>query len=102
MAATACGDEAFLETGRGNPFTANGFGNKMREWCDAAGLPACSSHGLRKVGATRCAEGGATEYQMMAIFDWDTPAQAATYIKEANRKRMTMTSAHMLETPRVH
>ena len=102
LSSTVCGEEAFLETGRGDPFTANGFGNKMREWCDAAGLPACSSHGLRKVGATRCAAGGATEYQMMALFDWDTPAQAATYIKEANRKRMTMTSAHMLETPRVH
>jgi hypothetical protein len=45
---------------------------------------------------------GATEYQMMALFDWDSSAQAATYIKEANGKRITMTSAHMLETPRVH
>ncbi len=30
------------------PFTANGFGNWMRDRCDEAGLPDCSSHGLRK------------------------------------------------------
>jgi integrase len=97
------GAKAFLETSRGKPHGAKGFGKHMRGWCTEAGLSLdCTSHGLRKVGATRCAEAGATEYQMMAIFDWDTPAQAATYIKEANRKRMTMTSAHMLEQPRVH
>jgi integrase len=92
----------FLETGSGTPFTAAGFGNKMRVWCDEAGLPKCSSHGLRKVGATRCAEAGATEPQMMAIFDWDTPSQAAVYIREVNRQRMTMGSAHMLEKARMH
>jgi integrase len=98
-----CGLQAFLETSRGRPFTANGFGNKMRQWCDEARLSKrCSAHGLRKVGATRCAELGASEAQLMAIFDWDSPTQAAVYIREANRRRMTMNAAHMLEKPRVH
>lgn len=103
LAATPHGEDAFLLNKNGHPFSSKGFANTMRRWVSDAGLPKqCGSHGLRKVGATRCAEGGATEYQMMAIFDWDTPTQATVYIKEANRKRMTMTTAHMLDTPRVH
>ena len=38
--ATPVGEDTFLVTDYGRPFTGNGFGNKMREWCDAA---ACHS-----------------------------------------------------------
>src|SRR3546814_12172392 len=31
----------FLVTEYGKPFTANGFGNWMRDRCDKAGLPQC-------------------------------------------------------------
>ena len=31
------------------------FGNKMREWCNQAGLPHCSAHGLRKAMSRRLA-----------------------------------------------
>lgn len=37
--ASPCGDLTFLVSDRVHPFTVNGFGNKMREWCDKAGLP---------------------------------------------------------------
>jgi integrase len=50
------GTETYLVTAQGKAFTANGFGNKMREWCDQAGLPECSSHGLRKLCLTRLAD----------------------------------------------
>ena len=60
----------FLVTEYGKPFSDNGFGNKMRQWCNDAGLPECSSHGLRKASATILAEAGATEHQLMAIFGW--------------------------------
>jgi integrase len=103
LAATPNGEETFLVNKDGRPFSSKGYANTMRRWVKEAGLPKqYSSHGLRKVGATRCAEGGATEYQMMALFDWDTPAQATDYIKDASRKRMALGSAHMLQTPRVH
>ena len=32
---------AFLTTEYGNPFTAAGFGNKFRTWCNEAKLPPC-------------------------------------------------------------
>src|SRR5262245_11232306 len=38
----------FLTTAFGKPFTAAGFGNWFREKCNAASLPHCSAHGLRK------------------------------------------------------
>jgi integrase len=37
----------FLQTRSGKSRSPNGLGNKMREWCNAADLPECTSHGLR-------------------------------------------------------
>ena len=65
-----------------------GFGNKFREWCNEAGLPHCSAHGLRNAGATIAADAGATEHQLMAIYGWELPRQAAVYTRKANRKRL--------------
>jgi integrase len=86
IAATPCGELTFLVHSRGIGFTANGFGNKMRE--DEAGLPQCTAHGLKKAGATMAAENGATAFQLMAIFDWTTISQAEVYTKAASQKRM--------------
>jgi integrase len=58
----------FLVTAYGKPFTAAGFGMRFREWCNAAGLPHCSAHGLRKAAATLLAERGASEKQLNAFF----------------------------------
>lgn len=48
----------FLATAAADSFTANGFGNRFRKWCNEAGLPHCSAHGLRKAAAARLAEIG--------------------------------------------
>jgi integrase len=82
------GDLTFLVTERGQPFTLNGFSNKMRQWCNEAELPHCSAHGLRKASASIAAENGATEDQLMAIFGWLRQAQAAHYTKGARRKTL--------------
>ena len=70
--ASQSGDLLFLVTEHGKPFSIAGFGNKMRQWCNEAGLPHCSAHGLRKSGAAFAAEQGATPHQLMAMFGWDT------------------------------
>jgi integrase len=57
----------------------------VKKRCREAGLEEVSAHGLRKLGAQRCAEAGATEHQLMALFGWTTPQQAALYKKNANR-----------------
>lgn len=86
--ASPTGDMIYLVTEFGKPFTVAGFGNKMRDWCNQAGLPHCSAHGLRKAGATFAAENGATEHQLMAIYGWSSPKQAAHYTRNASRRRM--------------
>ena len=68
--------------------TANGFGNKFRAWCEAAGLPQCSAHGLRKAGATFAAENGATEHQLMAIYGWKSAKMAAIYTRKVRQKKL--------------
>lgn len=82
------GNLTFLVTEYGKPLSIKGLGNKMRVWCDEANLPHCTMHGLRKAGATRAAENGATEKQLMAIFGWTTMQQATYYTEKANRKKM--------------
>jgi len=94
--ATPSGHLAYLVTEFGKPFTSNGFGNKMRDWCDQAGLPQCSAHGLRKAGATIAADNGATEHQLMAIYGWDSPKQAALYTRTANRRRLAAGAMHLI------
>ena len=84
--ATPSGNLSFLVTQFGKPFTGAGFGNWFRRRCDEAGLPHCSAHGLRKAGATIAAENGASEHQLMAIFGWASPKQAAHYTKAAPQK----------------
>jgi integrase len=90
------GKISFLETQYGRRFSDKGIGNAMRAWCDQAGLPQCTAHGLRKAGATIAAELGATTPQLMAIYDWSTPAQAEPYIRAANRKRMARDAMPLL------
>jgi integrase len=86
--ASPTGDLTFLVTAFGVPFTANGFGGKFRDWCNQAGLPQCSAHGLRKAAAVVAAENGATSQQLMAIFGWLKLAEAERYTRAAERKRM--------------
>jgi hypothetical protein len=68
--------------------TEAGFGNWFRDRCDEAGLPQCTAHGLKKAGATIAAENGATTRQLMAMFDWDSPAMAEVYTRAAEKKRL--------------
>lgn len=94
--ATPTGDLSYLVTSFGRPFSIAGLGNKMREWCDQAGLPECSAHGLRKAGATIAAENGATAHQLMSIFGWLTLKEAERYTRAAERKRLAGDAMHLL------
>jgi integrase len=94
--ATLSCNMTFLVTEFGRPFTAAGFGNRFRKWCNDAGLRHCSAHGLRKASATIAAENGATEHQLMAIFGWTTGKQAEHYTKAARKKLLAGRAMHLL------
>jgi site-specific recombinase XerD len=85
--ATEVGAETFLVTEWGKPFASEkAFGNKVRDWCDRAGLRHCTAHGLRKAGATIAAENGATAHELKAMFGWLTLKQAEAYTRMAEQK----------------
>jgi integrase/recombinase XerD len=77
----------FLLTEFGKPFTANGFGNKFKDWCRQADLPHCSAHGIRKATSTALAEAGATPHEIMAITGHQTLEEVERYTKAASRKK---------------
>ena len=87
---------AFLTTEAGQPFTAAGFGGWFRERCDEAGLQHCSAHGLRKAAATRLADRGATEHQLMAWFGWTSSREAERYTRRVNRKSLSRTAGELI------
>jgi integrase len=95
--ASKTGDLTFLVTDQGQPFTGNGFGNKMREWCDQARLPHCTAHGLRKAGAAIAAENGATAHELMSIFGCLTLKEAERYTRAAEQKKIAGRAMTMLE-----
>ena len=69
----------------GKPFTDAGLGNRMRKWCDEAGLPQCSLHGLRKAMSRQLAEGGATDAQGQAVTGHKKDRTFQYYRSKANR-----------------
>lgn len=94
--ATETGDMAYLVTGQGKPFSAAGFGNWFRDRCNEAGLPYCSSHGLRKATATRLADAGKTPHEIMAITGHRSLSEVERYTKGANKRRLARGSANVL------
>ena len=71
------------------PYSVDSLGNWFRDMCTAAGLPHCSAHGLRKAGARRLAEHGATEWEVMAFLAHRRAAEASRYVAAANRTKLT-------------
>lgn len=81
------GPLAFIATPDGRPMAKESFGTWFRGACKAAGVPG-SAHGLRKAGATRAANGGATEAELEAIFGWKGGKMASLYTRQADRGRL--------------
>ena len=92
IAATRTGDLTFLVTERGLPFVKEGFGNWFGAVCRATGCPG-SAHGLRKAGATRAAENGATDKQLMAFYGWRDGKMAAHYTRQADKLKLAQQAA---------
>lgn len=84
----AIGIETYLVTEFGKPFSKDGIGNKMRDWCDQAELPHCSAHGLRKAAARRAADLEATNQQLKAAGGWSQDQEVSTYTAAANQAKL--------------
>lgn len=89
------GELTFISGDRGKPLTKAAFGTWFGQACQAAGVPG-RAHGLRKAGATRAAENGATVAQLEALFGWRGGGMASLYTRKANRERLAMDAADKL------
>lgn len=85
-----CGEHAYIVGANGKPLTKESFGNLFKEACRDAGVDehGKAAHGLRKLGATRAAEAGATVAELEAIFGWHGGGMASLYTREADRVRL--------------
>ncbi len=80
------GLRSFLVTAAGKTFTKDGFGNKMRDWCNEAGLPHCTAHGLRKAIGRRMAQSQATQLEIKAVGGWKGDSEVAIYTAAAEQE----------------
>jgi integrase len=97
--ASPIGQLTFIAGVGGRPMTKEAFGNWFREACRAAGVPG-SAHGLRKAGATRAADNGATEAELEALFGWRGGHMASLYTRKANRAKLALGAASKLMSER--
>jgi integrase len=87
LSAGPTGELAFICGANGKPMTKESFGDAFSEACRAAGIHN-SAHGVRKIGATRAANNGATVPQLNAIFGWTGSKMASHYTQSADRVRL--------------
>jgi integrase len=78
----------FITTRHGGPFQGSAFSRWFREQCDAAGLPHCSAHGLRKAAARRLAEAGCTAHEIGAITGHASLAELVRYTRAVDQRRL--------------
>jgi len=88
LASTIVGP-TFVRNELGRPFTVAGFGHKVRQWCDEAGLPQCAAHGLRKAASRRFAEAGCTNQEIKAWTGHTTDAEIARYTAAADKRHLS-------------
>jgi len=78
----------FIMTEWGRPFSVKGFGGWFREQCDAAGLPKCTAHGLRKATMRRMAELELPNKSMKSVSGHSKDDEVARYTEAANQERL--------------
>jgi integrase len=96
LQAGPCADLAFICGESGRALTKESFGNLFRDASNAAGV-AKSAHGLRKIGATRAANNGATVAELEAIFGWSGGGMASLYTRAADRARLAKSAMVKLD-----
>lgn len=69
------------------PYKVTSFGNWFRDRCREADVPG-SIHGLRKAGATRLADAGASDWEIASYLAHTDTTQASVYSKAANRAKL--------------
>jgi integrase len=94
--ATSSTGRIFVLTEFGRQFSVKGFGNKIRQWCDEAGLPDCSAHGLRKAASRRFAEAGCSNQEIKSWTGHTTDSEVSRYTKAADQRTLSNAAGQKL------
>src|SRR5690606_6226551 len=79
----------FLTNEWGRPFASDkAISQRVAKWFRQAGVEKMTAHSIRKWRATKMAEAGATEMQLMALFGWRDPKEARPYVQAADRRKL--------------
>ncbi|WP_273691709.1 tyrosine-type recombinase/integrase [Ketogulonicigenium vulgare] len=82
--------QSYLLTNFGKSFsTPEGLRNRVRKWCETAGIKGKTSHGLRKAVAELLAEAGCTQHQIMAIMAHTQAKTSEIYTRGAQRRTLS-------------
>ena len=81
------GQLLFVTYSGGLAYKATTFGNWLKDRAVESGVTAngANTHGLRKAGATRLANHGATEWEIAAYLAHEDTKLTSKYVKKANR-----------------
>ena len=81
----AAGEDTFLVTSHGKPYSKYGFGSKFSGWRKEAGLPdGLAAHGIRKAAGTIMAEFGCSDKEIAAVLGHADTATAHIYTAQAD------------------
>lgn len=77
----------YLLSDKGKPFASvEALRVRVQRWCETAGLPERSSHGIRKAMAAWMAQAGCTQHQIMAVMAHTQAKTSEIYTRTANRQ----------------
>lgn len=77
----------YLLSDKGKPFSSvEALRVRVQRWCESAGLPGRSSHGVRKAMAELMAEAGCTQHQIMAVMAHTQAKTSEVYTRGAERQ----------------
>jgi integrase len=96
LAQTSAGHLTYLVTAAGAPFTPAGFGNWFRQCCNAAGLPHCTAHGLRKAMLRRVAEAGGSTHHLRGLGGHASLSELQLYTADADQARLAQAAIDLV------
>lgn len=92
-----CRDLVFLTNEHGSAFASDkALSQRIAKWFRQAGVESVTAHGVRKWRATKMAENGASEYELMSWFGWKDPKEARPYVQAANRRKLAKSAGEKM------
>lgn len=90
--------KSYILTQFGKPYgSVESLRNQIRRWCDEAGLPGRSSHGVRKAVAELMAEAGCSQHQIMAVMAHTEARTSEIYTKHVSRRTLAAEGMRALQ-----